>query len=379
MHDNLATEAVSAWLKRKEDAQKLDSAGQDYQNRQSSNAANLKSLQQQQKTLKKQEEEKRKEQEKTAEESGNLPMEVQPEKKEYPAEKNPLETIKTIKKKGLLGLVLGEKKASDKVLSSDVPSRRNCRKGNLEIKKKYAGLTDNLLFQEYLFERFPCYTDSEVKDQVLNYGLEYILCGKNSDIKNLKSVVKRLLALREGANFLYLASDPAKKAEADSLAALITGAIPVPGLQVATSYALLLIWAYGESLLDLRSLLAGGKVPVWKSQTTWKLDLKKIPSLLEMLESPDTAATEGLDYQGYLQILFTMGNMSSYSMRALDLIEGDIRKTTDNVKFRVDHAIVKMAAKAEYLIPPVFLRVTGAFLKTGRVKINYETKGTFAY
>ena len=240
-------------------------------------------------------------------------------------------------------------------------------------------MTDNLLFQEYLFERFPCYTDSEAKDQVLNYGLEYILCGKNSDIKNLKSVVKRLLALREGANFLYLASDPAKKAEADSLAALITGAIPVPGLQVATSYALLLIWAYGESLLDLRSLLAGGKVPVWKSQTTWKLDLKKIPSLLEMLESPDTAATEGLDYQGYLQILFTMGNTSSYSMRALDLIEGDIRKTTDNVKFRVDHAIVKMAAKAEYLIPPVFLRVTGAFLKTGRVKINYETKGTFAY
>ena len=379
MHDNLATEAVSAWLKRKEDAQKLDSAGQDYQNRQSSNAANLKSLQQQQETLRKQEEERRKEQEKAAEEAGNLPMEIQPEKKEYPAAKNPLETIKAIKRKGLLGLVLGEKKASDKVLSSDVPSRRSCRKGNLEIKKKYAGLTDNLLFQEYLFERFPCYTDSEAEDQVLNYGLEYILCGKNSDVKNLKSVVKRLLALREGANFMYLASDPAKKAQADSLAALITGAIPVPGLQVATSYALLLVWAYGESLLDLHSLLAGGKVPIWKSQATWRLDLKNIPSLLEMLESPDTAGKEGLDYQGYLQMLFTMGNTSSYSMRALDLIEGDIRKTTDNVKFHVDHAIVKMAVKAEYLIPPVFLRVTGAFLKTGQKKISYETKGTFAY
>ena len=74
-----------------------------------------------------------------------------------------------------------------------------------------------------------------------------------------------------------------------------------------------------------------------------------------------------------------MGNTSSYSMRELDLIEGDIRKTTDNVKFRVDHAIVKMAVKAEYLIPPVFLRVTGAFLKTGQKKISYETKGTFAY
>lgn len=74
-----------------------------------------------------------------------------------------------------------------------------------------------------------------------------------------------------------------------------------------------------------------------------------------------------------------MGNTSSYSMRALDLIEGDIRKHTDNLKFRADNAVVKMAAEAEYLISPIFLRITGAFLKTGRKKINYRAKGTFAY
>ena len=211
------------------------------------------------------------------------------------------------------------------------------------------------------------------------YKRQYILCGQNSDKKNLKNVAKRLLALREGANFLYLASDPARKAEADALAALITGAVPVPGLQVATSYALLLVWAYGESLLDLRSLFAGGKVPVWKNGASWRLDLQKIPSILEQLESPGGMDGSGLDYEGYLQILFTMGKQSAYSMRALDLLEGVIRKNTDNIKFRVDQAIVKMEAKAEYQIRPIFLKIAHAFLRTGNRKLKYNINGRFAY
>lgn len=374
MHDNLATEVISGWLQRKQEAEKLESAQKDYQKKESGNAADLKSLQQ------KAEQEKREEQERRKQEGSGelLPETVETE---YPAARNPLETIKTIRRRGLLGLVLGgkENQISDKVLSSDVPSRRNCRQGNLKVKKKYSGMSSDLLFQEYLFERFPKYTDQERENGALDYGLEYILCGKNSDKKNLKSVAKRLLALREGANFLYLASAPGKKAQADTLAAVITGAIPVPGLQAATAYALLLVWAYAESLLDLRCLFAGGKVPVWKSEATWKMDLKNIPSILEWLESPGGSDSEGLDYEGYLQILFTMGNGTRYAMRALDLLEGDIRRNTDNRKFRADQAIVKMEVKAEYMLAPVFLRVTNAFLKTGSKKLDYKISGTFAY
>ena len=371
MHDNLATEVVSGWLERKKEAEKLENAQKDYKQKENGNASDLKSLQQQ---AKKQEEERK-------EQTGSLELPAETTETEYPAAKNPLETIKTIKRKGLLGLVLGGKaqQISDKVLPSDVPSRRSNRQGNLKVKKKYGGIASDLLFQEYLFERFPKYTDQERENDVLDYGLEYILCGKNSDKKNLKSVAKRLLALREGANFLYLVSEPAKKAQADALAALITGVIPVPGLQAATSYALLLVWAYAESLLDLRSLFTGGKIPVWKSAATWKLDLQNIPSILEWLESPGGSDSEGLDYEGYLQILFTMGSKSRYAMRALDLLEGDIRKNTDNQKFRADQAIVKMEAKAEYLLAPVFLRVTNAFLKTGSKKLDYKISGTFAY
>ena len=315
------------------------------------------------------------------EEQEYLPAETESEKQEFPAAQNPLETIKQIRKRGLLGLVLDEKEQqiSNKVLTSDIPSRRKCRQGNLKSEKTYSGVTSNVFFQEYLFGRFPSYTRQLQMEQPLDYGLEYILCGQNSDKKNLKNVAKRLLALREGANFLYLASDPARKAEADALAALITGAVPVPGLQVATSYALLLVWAYGESLLDLRSLFAGGKVPVWKNGASWRLDLQKIPSILEQLESPGGMDGSGLDYEGYLQILFTMGKQSAYSMRALDLLEGVIRKNTDNIKFRVDQAIVKMEAKAEYQIRPIFLKIAHTFLRTGNRKLKYNINGRFAY
>lgn len=387
MHDNLATEAVSTWLERKNDAEKLQNAAELYEKREQNIKRELDTLEKKQKEM----EEQKKEEARAAQEARNgengaqnTDNIVQEEQKTeaVPSSKNPLEVIRKIKKKGLMGLVLGDGEASlsDKKLSSDIPSKRHLQKGTLEIKKKYSGLTSNLLFQEYLFGRFPMYTDpAEEKGGSLDYGLEYILCGKNSDRKNLKSVITRLLLMREGANFLYLTSDPGKKAEADGFAALLTGAIPIPGLQTVTSYALLLVWAYGESLLDLRELFAGGKVPVLKDAGSWKLDLKSIPDILEILEKTDGSGGEGLSYEGYLQVLFTIGSTSLYPMRALDLLEGDIRKKTGNAGFRADHAVVKMSAKAEYTIPPLFMRVSSAFLKTGAAQVDYQAEGTFAY
>ena len=140
MYDNLATETISVWLDRKQEGKQLEDARKDYQQKESSNTADLKALQQKQEEQKKEEEET-KEVEKT-----EL---AETAETEYPAEKNPLETIRKIREKGLLGLVLGEKESqiSEKTLSSDVPTRRNLRKGNLEIKKKYSGVSSDLLFQ----------------------------------------------------------------------------------------------------------------------------------------------------------------------------------------------------------------------------------------
>ena len=46
---------------------------------------------------------------------------------------------------------------------------------------------------------------------LLTYQIEYILSGKSSDLENLRTVVNRLLILREAANFVYLICDTDKK------------------------------------------------------------------------------------------------------------------------------------------------------------------------
>lgn len=368
MHENLGTEMLSIWIERMKDGQKLEKAGELYKNRDETISESLQQMEEAQKQLEAQEETQ----------EGVL----QPETEAPPAipeSRNPLNIIQKLKKEGILGLVLKDKGVvSQKTISSSVPSRRTNQKGNLPVEKKYSGLTADLLFQQYLFERFCLFTDSE-KEGVLDYGLEYILCGKNSDEKNLKAVVTRLLLLREGANFLYLSGDTASMEAANALAALLVGAVPIPGIVTVTAYALLLAWAYAESLLDVRELLAGGKVPVLKSADTWRLNLASLPDLLEILEQTDGSSREGISYAGYLQILFTLGSTGKYPMRALDLIEGYMNTRPATASFRADHAICRIQAEADFTIPPLFLRVSGAFLKTGSAETDYHISGSFAY
>ena len=57
----------------------------------------------------------------------------------------------------------------------------------------------------------------------------------------------------------------------------------VPEMKDLVSLALKLCWAYGESIMDLRALLQGGKIPLVKDRDSWQLSLGSLtdnPSLL---------------------------------------------------------------------------------------------------
>lgn len=372
MRGNLAAEALHMWIERMQEGRQLERAKEAYQKQEGAIEQKLGQMEEQRRQT---------EQEQQAQngegQSAQTGQEKQPLK--TAEKKNPLDVVRKLKKEGILGLVLKDKSAvSRKELPSDRPSKRKCRKGNLGVQKKYGGITDNLLFQEYLFERFALFTDAE-KEGVLDYALEYILCGKNSDEKNLKSVVTRLLLLREGANFACLSSDEASAAAAQALSASLTGWVPLPGFSTAVGYALMLAWAYGESLLDVRELLAGGRVPVRKDAASWRLDLSSLADLEVALQGADGSCREGLTYAEYLQILFTLGNQKKYPMRALDLMEGYMRGRPETANFRIDHAVYKVEARADFVIPPMFLKIANAFLKTGTAKTDFHVSGSFAY
>lgn len=303
----------------------------------------------------------------------------EPQKEEPLSEggiENPLEEIKKIKKMGILGLVVkdAESVSSKSVALSGLPSGRRRNQGNLPVKKENTGITADGIFQEYLLEHFGSWRKPEKKG-ALSYQAEYLLAGKSSDAENLKAVVNRLVFMREGANFLYILSDAKMKSQVSALAAGIAGAAPVPGLEAALEGVLMLAWAYGESLLDVRTLLSGGKVPTEKDASSWKLSLSELARVTELLSECDDGGGTGLDYEDYLRILLFAGEKKEYPMRALDMMESVFSEEG----FRADTWVTRAEVQVSWRFSPVFLQVAETFLSVSGRETGYEVTAEFGY
>lgn len=206
------------------------------------------------------------------------------------------------------------------------------------------GIVDEIIFDEYLLEHCGSYTN-QLDKSLLRYQIEYILCGYDSDSANLEAALQRILLIREVSNYLYLQSDSGKKAEAKALAASVSAVALVPQLQPVLEQAILLGWAYAESINDIKILLENGKIPLWKDSESWQLGLMEMLGYTANLSS-GSEDMEGLSYTDYLRILLLMENPSQKIMYFGDIVEMDIRNTPGNNSFRLDWCIDSMEAEA---------------------------------
>ncbi len=290
------------------------------------------------------------------EETGNLSVTVQE------SVENPIPILKALRKGVILTIVAGDKPISEKsIRKKELPSGRSLQKGTMELEKEHSGILSNLLFREYLVQHFPNYTGKKT-GAALDYQLEYIICGKNGDQENMRKMAFDLMMLRSGIDFFCCNLDGTMRSEALALATSLTAWIPIPAVAVAAQRALqegiLLAWAFGESLIDLRCLLNGGKVPIRKTRDNWQLKLSNLAQISELLRSDVNSDNEnGLTYTDHLRILLFcgMGNLKDQKMRALDLIQAQMRKEKGMGSFQVDHCIVAVQTSATFQCSPVFL------------------------
>lgn len=254
---------------------------------------------------------------------------------------NPISIIRRIRKMGILELVIpGNKGVYDgQVQAGTLLSRREKQKGMpmYEPEKTDTSYTSQILFQQYLMEKLGNYTAPG--KGALKYQTEYILSGKTGDIENLKSVARRLLLIREGVNMVHLVSDGTKRAQAAGLASAIASAFLIPPATGVIEAALLLCWAFGESILDVRELFDGGKVPLVKSASDWQLSLENLPELLNGLDSVRRGSEDGMSYEDYLQVLLLGVSREEKITRAMDMIELCVREK-GRKNFRMDSCIV---------------------------------------
>ncbi|MCD7766991.1 MAG: DUF5702 domain-containing protein, partial [Lachnospiraceae bacterium] len=287
--------------------------------------------------------------------------------------------IAKLQKKSTLEIVTWDKTVSAKnVTRSSLPSKSSLRKGSLKIESEHSGLISNVLFREYLVRYFENYL-SESSEADLNYHLEYILGGKLSDEKNLQYVVNRLLLLREGMNYAFCTGSTSMNTQAGTLATALTGFLGIPALTAATKHAILLAWAYGESLVDVRILLDGGKVPLKKNESSWSLTLENLGRVTEVLQEGAKGKEEGLSYQDYLRILLNMGSLQNQKMRALDLVQMLVSREDGMSNFQVQNCIVAVATRVTYRCAPVFLGLPEAVMGLTGADATFTQTASMAY
>ena len=110
----------------------------------------------------------------------------------------------------------------------------------------------------------------------------------------------------------------------------------------AVKQLILLAWAAGEGVIDIRSLLSGNKVPLVKTSDNWQLTLASLFTLGigdDGISGAD--AEEGITYKEYLRAFLFLQPEEETTMRTIDRIEENMRLEQNCEKFRADHCVTK--------------------------------------
>lgn len=165
---------------------------------------------------------------------------------------------------------------------------------------------------------------------------------RRQEVKKTEETVNELLAVREAVNLAALYADSEKRSEAEALALAITGLAGITPITAAASFFIMTVWAFAESVADVKVLLAGGKIPFFKQPGEWQISLSALTEkgasiFLETGTDPSLkngTDDRGLDYQDWLKLFFLIQGKSRFCYRMMDMIQNRISEKEPG--FRMD-------------------------------------------
>lgn len=270
-------------------------------------------------------------------------------REEWSNSKNPLINFSNIIPGNLANLIFPKDKVlSDKtVCPEELVSNRQLRVGyGNPVNSKSLKSFGKPAFCEYLMDHFDSAT-ADNSQAALEYELEYLIAGKYSDRENIEEIIKKLIGIRFASNYAYLQTDSVKQAEAEALGVSIMALLGVSDVTGTSKDMVLLLWSFGESVMDVRSLLRGYRIPLIKTAECWQLDLQSLTRLgteEDHLEGNDMQ--DGPDYEGYLKMLVFLTGEEKLAMRGMDLVELSLRYEQQFTWFYLDQCITSMKVKS---------------------------------
>jgi len=235
---------------------------------------------------------------------------------------------------------------------SETMQARDRQEGTMHLSAE-KGWYQKLLVLTYLELYFSNYV-SPKESHLLCYEMEYVLCGEDTEEKNLAGTLDRLLLLREAANLAHILADSKKMVQIEEMTSVI-GLLAGGNYAIAKAVEIGLagVWAYAESVLDVRALVQGEKIPFLKQESEWTLDLSEIFRAWNKDEKAKMC-TGGFDYTDYLkQLLFLTGNQK-LAYRMMEVMELGMRGQKEYENCRMDHMIAMLRFKVRWKGVPVF-------------------------
>ena len=257
-----------------------------------------------------------------------------------------IENIYALKRLGIMAAAVPDisRISAAQIDVKNMPSKRTVLTGMGVLPAGSSSIADAVLLARYITDFFPAFTDNDESGS-FRYQAEYVIAGKGRDVENLKSVLNRLLVIRMALNYAYLLAHPEKTQEAGALALTISSVLLVPQFFELVRQIILLCWSYGESMLDIKELLSGGKVPLIKDDVSWHSSLSGLASL--SAESAPGGSDKGLNYKDYLCILLVMKGSGRLMKGVEDLLEYNRRLLGSEPGFSIDTCVCSMELQFE--------------------------------
>lgn len=242
------------------------------------------------------------------------------------------------------------------------------------ISENASALRDNIYINEYIMGTFKnsvpeIKQNGETKKDLNLHGeekadidtfydseVEYILHGNASQNLNKALTKGELLLFRFGMDTIHVFTDAEKKAKADSIAAAVagwwTGGAGIPVI----SSLIMAGWGMGEAIIDVKDLMDGKSVPLYKQKGDWKLDIG-VPSV-----GPKTDKSLCFNYHDYLRLFLLTVDENKKLSRIEDLIQLNIGKSKSGFKMSGCNTYVR----AEVTVSMKYLFITEPFISEGR-------------
>ena len=243
-------------------------------------------------------------------------------------------------------------------------------------------LGTKVLSAMYMTEHFKSYSKySAMGDTVLDYELEYILSGCDTDMGNLSAAATKIMLMRMLVTIIYTMTNSDLKGQAEAVAMATMGFTGLPFLVTIVKYLILFYWATAQAVIETAAVLRGKKVPVITNSDSFCLTLPELavfPTLISKKAEDFNESELYLDYNNYLFIMLLLQGREKQAARAMDLIQENIRYRY-NDDFLLNNAIVGFEAEAVFTAKTRYSSVFAAGMSNEGNSYGIKVKDVVCY